>query len=100
MVIDLMACLRSSVGIYVSPNYRYHSKYGIPGYAYDKWYRSISVLSQQMVLELMVFVQGSSALDEEENVKWTEFNGGIKMKKITRKFGFVLRSRSMAFGVY
>ena len=46
--------------------------------------------SQQMVSELMVFVQDSSALDEEENVKSMEFGGGIKMKK-TKKFRFVLR---------
>ena len=36
-------------------------------------------------------VQDSSALDEEEDVKSTEFGGGIKMKKTTRKFSFVLR---------
>jgi len=47
--------------------------------------------SQQMVSELMVFIQDSSALDEEENVKSIEFGGGIKMKKTTRKFRFVLR---------
>jgi len=33
----------------------------------------------------MVFVQDSSALDEEENVEPMEFDGGIKMKKMTRK---------------
>jgi len=32
----------------------------------------------------MVFVQDSSALDEE-NVESIEFGGGIKMKKMTRK---------------
>ena len=37
--------LRSSVGISVSPNYWYHSKYGIPGYARNNWYWSISILS-------------------------------------------------------
>jgi len=42
-----------------------------------------------MVLELMVFVKDSSALDED--VKSMEFGGGIKMKKTTRKFRFVLR---------
>ena len=45
--------------------------------------------SQQMVLELMVFVQDSNALDEEEDVKSIEFGRGIKMKKIIRKFRFV-----------
>jgi len=39
----------------------------------------------------MVFVQDSSALYEEEDVKSMEFGGGIKMKKTTRKFRFVLR---------
>ena len=48
-------------------------------------------MSQQIVSELMVFVQDSSALDEEEDVKSKEFGGGIKMKKTTRKFRFVLR---------
>jgi len=43
-----------------------------------------------MVSELMVFVQDSSALDEEEDVKSMEFGGGIKMKKTTKKFRFVL----------
>jgi len=46
--------------------------------------------SQQMVSELIVFVQDSSALDEED-VKSMEFGGGIKMKKTIRKFRFVLR---------
>ena len=44
-----------------------------------------------MVSELMVFVQNSSALDEEEDVKSMKFGGGIKMRKTTRKFRFVLR---------
>jgi len=47
-------------------------------------------LSQQMVSELMVFVQNSSALAEQEDVKSIEFGRGIKMK-ITRKIRFVLR---------
>ena len=34
----------------------------------------------------MVFIQESSALDEEEDVKSMEFGRGIKMKKTTRKF--------------
>ena len=37
-----------------------------------------------MISELMVFVQDSSALDEED-VESIEFSGGIKMKKTTRK---------------
>ena len=37
-----------------------------------------------MVSELMVFVQESNALDEEEDVKSMEFGGGIKMKKTTK----------------
>jgi len=44
-----------------------------------------------MVSELMVFVQDSSALNEEKDVMSTEFDGGIKMKKIIRKFRFILR---------
>ena len=44
-----------------------------------------------MVSELMVFVQNSSALDETEDVESMEFGGGIKMRKTTRKFRFVLR---------
>ena len=46
-----------------------------------------------MVLDLMVFVQDSSAPDEEEeeDVKSMEFGGGIKMKKTKRKFRFVIR---------
>jgi len=47
--------------------------------------------SQQMISKLMVFVQDSSALDEEEDVESMEFSGGIKIKKTTRKFRFVLR---------
>ena len=47
-----------------------------------------------MVSELMELIQDSSALDEEEDVKSMEFDGGIKIKKTTRKFG-----RSMNFGV-
>ena len=78
-------------GDLVSPNYWYHSKYGMPGHAYNNWYWSISIQSQQMVSELMVFVQDSSALDEAENVKLIEFGRGIKTKKTTRKFRFVLR---------
>jgi len=42
-----------------------------------------------MVPELMVFIQDSSALGEED-VKSMEFGGGIKMKKTTRKFRIVL----------
>ena len=37
--------------------------------------------SQQMVSELMVFAQNSNALDEEEDVKSMEFDGGIKIKR-------------------
>ena len=48
-------------------------------------------MSQLMVSKLMVFVQDSSAIIEEEDVKLMEFDGGIKMKKTTRKFRFVLR---------
>jgi len=44
-----------------------------------------------MVSELMMFIQDSSTLDEKEDVKSIEFGGGIKMKKITKKFRFVLR---------
>ena len=44
-----------------------------------------------MVSELIVFVQDSSALDEEKDVKSTEFGEGIKMKKTTRKFKFILK---------
>ena len=78
-VIDLMACLKSSVGISVCPNYWYHSKYGISGYARNNWYRAYQFRLQQMVSEQMVFVQNSSALDEELYVKSMKFGGGIKM---------------------
>ena len=44
-----------------------------------------------MISKLMMFVQDSSALDEEEDVKSMESSGGIKMQKTTRKFRFVLR---------
>ena len=44
-----------------------------------------------MMSKSMVFIQDSSALDEEEDVKPKEFGRGIKMKKIIRKFRFVLR---------
>ena len=43
-----------------------------------------------MVSDLMVFVQDSSVLDEED-VKSMEFGRGIKIKKTTRTFRFVLR---------
>ena len=45
---------------------------------------------QQMVSELMVLVKDSSALDKEEDVGSMKFGGGIKTKKITIKFRFVL----------
>ena len=45
---------------------------------------------QQLISELMVFVQNSSALDEED-VKSMEFGEDIKMKTTTRMFRFVLR---------
>ena len=48
-----MTCLRSSVGISVSYNYWYHSKYGIPSYARNNWYWSISISSQQRVIGLI-----------------------------------------------
>jgi len=48
---------------------------------------------QQMISELMVFVQDSSALDEAEDAEWMEFDGGIKMKT-KRKVRFVLKRRS------
>ena len=48
-------------------------------------------MPQQIVSELMVFVQNSSTLDEKKDVELMEFGGGIKMKKTTRKFRFVLR---------
>ena len=38
-----------------------------------------------------MFVQDSSALDEAEDVESMEFGGDIKMKKTTRKLGFILR---------
>jgi len=46
-----------------------------------------------MISELMVFVKDSSAPyeEEEEDVKLAKFSGGIKMKKIIRKFRSVLR---------
>ena len=99
-VIDLMACLRSSVGIsylltisiIVSMVFQImHATIGIRVYQFR---------SQQMVSELMMFVQGLSALDEIEDVVSMEFSGGIKMKKITRKFRFVLKKSSMTFVVY
>jgi len=51
----------------------------------------INFVYNKLVSELMVFVQESSPLYEEEDVKSMEFGGGIKMKKTTRKFRFVLR---------
>jgi len=74
----------------VSPNYWYHGKYVIPSYAHNNRYRAYQFRLQQMVSELMMFVQNSSALDQEEDVKSMEFGGGIKMKT-TRKFRFILR---------
>ena len=88
-VIDIMACLRLSVGISYLPTIGIIVSMVISSYARSNWYQSISISLQQMVSELMVFVQNSSALDEED-VKSMEFGGGIKMKKITRKFRFVL----------
>ena len=49
------------------------------------------VMHTIIVSELTVFVQNSSALNDEEDVRSMEFGGGIKMKKITKKFRFVLR---------
>jgi len=49
------------------------------------------IIQQQLVSELMVFVQDSSTLDEAKDIESMEFNGGIKMKKTTRKFKFILR---------
>ena len=53
----------------VSPNYWYHSKYGIPGYARNNWHRAYQF--RYKVSKLMVFVQDSSALNEEEDVQST-----------------------------
>ena len=89
-VIDLMACLRSSVGISYLPiidiivsmvSRVMQATIGIGVYQFRL---------QQMAAKLMVFVQDLSALDEED-VKSMEFGGGIKTKKTTRKFRFVLR---------
>jgi len=44
-----------------------------------------------MVSELMVFVPDSSTLDEAADIESIEFGKGIKMKKTTRKFRFVIR---------
>ena len=77
-VIDLMACLRSSVGS------SYFPVVGIISSMVSQ------VCMQQLVSELMVFVKDSSVLDEED-VKSMEFGRGIKIKKTTRKFRFVLR---------
>ena len=79
------------MGISVSPNYCYHSKYDIPGYARNNWCQSISILFITNGIRGIVSVQDSSALDEEEDVKSMEFGEDIKMKKTTRKFRFVLR---------
>ena len=54
-IIDLMTCLRSSVRISVPPNYWYHSKYGIPGYAHNNWYRSISISVTTQLNSHLVF---------------------------------------------
>jgi len=43
-----------------------------------------------LVLELMLVVQNSNALDEED-VESMEFDKGIKIKKTIRKFRFVIR---------
>ena len=48
---------------------------------------------QQMVSELIVFVQNSSALDEEKDVKLMKLGGGIKMKKTTRKVQICSKNR-------
>ena len=72
-VIDLMACLRSSVEISYLPTIDIivsmvsrviHATIGIGVYQFS---------SQQMISEPMVFVQDSSALDEEEDIKSMEF---------------------------
>jgi len=80
-IFDLMACLRSSVAISYLPTISIsmvsrvmHAIIGIGAY---------QVRSQQMVSELMVFVQDSSALHEEEDVESIEFGRGIKTKKTT-----------------
>ena len=89
-VIELMTCFRSSmrspylstIDIIVSILSRVmHATIGIRAYQFRL---------QKMVSELVVFVQDSTALDEED-VKSIEFGGDIKMKKKTRKFIFVLR---------
>ena len=83
-VIDLMTCLKSSVGISYLPtigiivsivSWVMHATIGIG--AYQFWL-------QQMISELMVFIQDSSALYEEEDVKSMEFGRDIKMKKTIR----------------
>jgi len=51
-IVDLMACLRSSVGISVSPNFWYHSKYSIPSYARNNWYQSILISLQHIDIRM------------------------------------------------
>ena len=46
-----------------------------------------------------MFVQNSSALDEEEDVKSMEFDGAIKMKK-TKKVQICSKIKINDFGVY
>ena len=78
-------------GDLLSPNYWDDSKYGIPGYACNNWYQSISISVITNDIRADVFVQDSSALNEEEDVKSMEYGRDIKMKKTTRKFKFVLK---------
>ena len=98
-VIDLMACLRSSVGISYLPTIGIilsmvfrpiHATIGIRAYQFHL---------QQMVLKLTVFVQDSSALDKEY-VKSIEYGGGIKMKKTTRKVQICSKVKIETCGVY
>ena len=75
----------------VSPNYWYHSKYGILSDARNNWYLIISILCTINSIRADGVRSSSSALDEEKDVKSMKFGRGIKMKKTTRKFSFVLR---------
>ena len=66
----------------------YHSKYAVSIYARNNWYQNIPI---QVTTNSTRADCVRSRLDEEEDVKSIEFGGGIKMKKTTRKFRFVLR---------
>ena len=100
-IIDLMTFLRSSVGISVSPNYWYHSKYDIPGYARNNWYQSISISTQHrrelFVRDISTLVESCQLvqnLDRSQIFSSLDTNYRNNTNKVTTVKSYPIQSQS------